>query len=152
MMLVRFKKRLALQLALDTKWVTVCPTQSTTYKLKVENNKGCEIEDKVTILVYRNGLLYAPNAFSPNGDGNNDYFMLYAKNNVISKINYFRIYDRAGNQVFNAANLLPNEFQNGWNGRFKGQAVGNGVYLWIAEIVWKDNQKEIVKGDVTLLR
>lgn len=129
---------------------TVCPTKSTIYKLSATNSNGCQIEDELLISVNRTIPIYAPNLFSPNGDGNNDFFMPYVKANTVKNIS-LSVFDRFGNQVFTATNLTPNDSQLGWNGQYNGKFAMPGVYLWSAEIVWKDNQKEVISGDLTLL-
>ncbi|MCS6930531.1 MAG: gliding motility-associated C-terminal domain-containing protein, partial [Saprospiraceae bacterium] len=55
------------------------PQETTTYWLRVENDRGCWAEDSLTLRVRASAVaLYAPNVFSPNGDGHNDFFTLYA--------------------------------------------------------------------------
>lgn len=131
---------------------TVCPITSTIYKLSVSNTNGCNIEDELLMNINRNIPVYAPNVFSPDGDGINDLFMLYVKGNTIKSIQSLKIFDRFGNQVFAANNLSPNDYERGWNGQYKGKLANVGVYIWSAEIVWKDNKKDVMSGDVTLLK
>lgn len=66
---------------------------------------------------------YVPNAFTPNGDGDNDHFVP-----VINDItNYtFQIFSRWGELIFSSSE--PGE---GWDGRtLSGTDVGVGVYVW----------------------
>lgn len=128
----------------------VCPTQTTRYQLSVFNTNGCLVEDELLMKVNRQIPVYAPNIFSPNGDGVNDLFMLYAKGNTIKNIKSLRIFDRFGNQVFRVNNVKPGDYERGWNGHHNGKPASAGVYLWSAEIIWKDNQQEILSDDVTL--
>ncbi len=95
--------------------------------------------------------VYAPNAFSPNGDGVNDLFLLFG-NDQIEKIRSLQIYSRWGERVFEAFNLLPNDPSGGWDGSFRGKPMGPGVFLFYSEVLYKNGEVEIVKGDVNLLK
>ncbi|MCP4269205.1 MAG: gliding motility-associated C-terminal domain-containing protein, partial [Candidatus Brocadiaceae bacterium] len=88
-----------------------------------------------------------PNAFSPNGDGFNDYFTLYAGKSV-KMIKLLQIYDRWGGLVFKQETFLTNNEHFGWNG--KNAEVG--VYVYFAEVELNDGSKEILKGEVMLIR
>lgn len=67
-----------------------------------------------------------PNAFSPNGDGENDFFKIYF-GNVQCKIDYLQIYSRWGELVFDSNR--DNTFE--WDGRYKGQICAEGIYVYI---------------------
>ncbi len=62
--------------------------------------------------------VYIPNAFSPNGDNRNDYFLLYPTN-YVRKVNRFEVYDRWSGVLFRRTDFLPNEEQLGWDGTFR---------------------------------
>ena len=74
----------------------------------------------------------APNVFSPNGDGVNDYFDVYAADDV-SKIEV-KIYDRWGQKVYENPNQAPNIQGQGWNGKVKGDDAQLGSYVYVFEI------------------
>lgn len=88
-----------------------------------------------------------PNAFSPNDDGVNDIFRILYKGNIVLK--EFIIYNRYGQQVFATTNI-----NEGWDGRFRGQAELLGVYYYYIRLICGNNgEKEVMfKGDVTLIR
>ena len=67
-----------------------------------------------------------PNAFTPNGDGENDYFKIYF-GNVQCRIDYLQIYSRWGELVFDSNR--DNSFE--WDGRYKGELCAEGVYVYI---------------------
>ena len=131
---------------------TLCPMESTIYRLMVASSSDCIVSDELEVKVIKNIPIYRPTVFSPNGDGNNDYFMIYPKNNTIKKINYMRVFDRFGNQVFTRSNLFAMQDTDGWDGKYQGNPMPTGVYAWAAEVIWKDNRKEILYGDLTLIR
>jgi gliding motility-associated-like protein len=85
-----------------------------------------------------------PNVFTPNGDGSNDYFKPFNLDNVVNF--ELLIYNRWGNLIYEGINL------GGWDGKFNGSEVSDGVYFWIANYSGIDNQNQVLKGDVTLIR
>jgi gliding motility-associated-like protein len=116
--------------------------EKTTYYVQAMTDKGCIGKDSVTVFM-TNGLV--PNAFSPNGDGQNDIFRFYAANDLIS-LKSFRIFDRWGKEMF-----YTQEMADGWNGTYKGEACENGVYFYFIEYAI-GSKAYTYKGDVTLLR
>lgn len=127
------------------------PTFSTVYTLSARDAEGCSATDQIAITVDKRRSVYVPNAFSPNGDGNNDYFTVYAGADV-REVKLFRIFDRWGNLIFEAGPLRPNEPILGWDGSFRGTAMAPAVFVFYAEVEFVDGLIELVKGDVVLLR
>lgn len=126
------------------------PLQPTTYTLVITDLNGCTASGRTLVRVDRNRYLYAPNIFSPNGDGINDMFLLYARG--VAEIELLQLYDRWGNRVFEQKNFQPNDESLGWDGNFRGQAVNPAVYVWQAVVRFADGQTEVFSGDVTVLR
>ena len=62
------------------------------------------------------------------------------------------MFDRWGNALYSMEDFLPNSPTIGWDGRFKGQPMNPGVFVWVAEIEFIDGQRESYKGDVTIVR
>ena len=91
-----------------------------------------------------NPLLHTANAFTPNGDGVNDYFVVshYFINNY-----YLVIYDRWGNLIFESFDK-----SNHWTGDNDGQACPEGVYIYVVEGTGYNGQVIRKKGTVTLIR
>ena len=130
----------------------VKPLDDKTYKLRVTDVNGCIGEAEILVELERNRNIYIPNVFSPNGDDKNDYFGSFAGVGVKS-INYVRIFDRWGELLFQAQNLLPSgDPSSGWDGTFKGRAVDVGVYVYLIEVVFEDGAKLLYRGDITLAR
>ncbi|MBK9335473.1 MAG: gliding motility-associated C-terminal domain-containing protein [Lewinellaceae bacterium] len=135
---------------------TDCPTpwarpfRPTVYRLRIVDLDGCPAEATVLVQVNRRRNLYAPNIFSPDGDGLNDRFLLYGRGVTI--VRSLRIFDRWGNQLFLNENLPINEESAGWDGTFRGQQMQPGVYVWQAEVEFVDGAVEIFAGDVTVYR
>jgi gliding motility-associated-like protein len=118
--------------------------------LTMENIDGCKAIDSVYIRVEKNRSLYAPNIFSPNSDGNNDFFNLFGNDKAVTAVN-IRIYDRWGNLVYVGSPRLNDRIM-GWDGNFLGRDAATGVYAWTAEVTYIDGESVFLKGDVTLIR
>jgi gliding motility-associated-like protein len=130
----------------------VAPFVSTVYSVTVEALNGCTDEDKVTVIVDRRRQIYVPNIFSPNDDGANDLFSIYAKPGTVRKVVSLQIFDRWGNALYSLEDFLPNSPTIGWDGSYKGSPMNPGVFVWVAEIEFIDGEKETFKGDVTIVR
>ena len=89
-------------------------------------------------------FLYVPNAFSPNGDMDND--VLYVRGNLIKEMT-FRVYDRWGELVFESFDRL-----DGWDGKFRDKLLDPDTYDYYLKVTCIDDVESIIKGNVTLLR
>lgn len=130
---------------------TVAPFISTTYAVQLTTLNGCTGTDKVTVVVDRSKYLYVPNVFSPNDDNINDLFSLFARPGTVKRFKTFQIFDRWGEKVFAANNFLPDD-NIAWDGRFQGQPLTPGVFVWYVDAEFVDGETQIFKGDVTLVR
>ena len=130
--------------------IFIGPRNSLTVEVMVIDHNGCIATDEIVISVDRNLKVYVPNVFSPNGDGHNDTFNVYAGAQV-RIVKSFSVFSRWGEEVFLATNLPPNE-ELGWDGTYEQQPLNSGVYVWMAEVELMDGTIELLKGDVTLLR
>jgi gliding motility-associated-like protein len=129
---------------------TLSPLETTTYALLARDENDCTTIDSITITVDKTRNVFIPNAFSPNSDGYNDYFTIYGGIDVEEVVS-FQVFNRWGNVVFSRNNFQPNDDLIGWNGFFKGKNVNSGVYIFTAEILFKDGLKERFSGDVTVV-
>jgi gliding motility-associated-like protein len=130
----------------------VTPFVSTTYVVRVTALNGCTDEDRTTVFVDRSRQVYAPNVFTPNGDGQHDLFTLYAREGTVLRFRSFQIYDRWGEAVFFRDEFLPGDPDVGWDGRLKGKEMGPGVFVWMVEVEFIDGKTVLYKGDVTVMR
>jgi len=120
-------------------------------RIVVEDDRGCKASDGFRLEVVL-GDTYAPNAFSPNGDGLNDRFTLYSDNGSGEVIESLRIYDRWGGMVFETENIPLNAEAQGWDGVVRGKPVKPGVFAYQAVIRFGNGALREVKGDVVLVR
>jgi gliding motility-associated-like protein len=126
------------------------PVRTTTYLLTVTAPGGCTDVDSVTVRVNDRRNVYIPNTFSPNDDGHNDRFTVYAGPEVLT-VRKLRVYSRWGELVFDGTDLTPNEERGGWDGRFRGRDLPPGVMAWVAEVEFIDGVLAMYEGSVTLV-
>ncbi len=106
---------------------------------------GCVGSDKVFLQVYQGPTYHVPNAFSPNGDGQNETFRVIPPG--ISYTEWFRIFNRFGELVFET-----NKWMKGWDGTYKGKKQPVGNYIWILKGVDKFGKVVEMKGTVLLVQ
>ncbi|MFD0751857.1 gliding motility-associated C-terminal domain-containing protein [Mucilaginibacter calamicampi] len=92
---------------------------------------------------FANGL-FVPNAFTPNGDGNND--MVFVQGTAVKGI-VFTVYNQWGELIYRT-----NVLNSGWDGSYKGRIQPVGVYVYYVEATMNDGQLVKKKGTITLLR
>lgn len=130
----------------------IAPQVSTYYRVRAEDTETlCRDEAVVFVQVNKQRRVFIPNAFSPNMDGNNDYFVIYGDNDIVS-IASLRIFSREGHLLFERHDFLPNDPVNSWDGYYQGQLLNTGVFVYVAEIEFVDGLTEVFKGDVALIR
>ncbi len=95
--------------------------------------------------VCRDPYVFVPKAFTPNGDGNNDYFRVRGAD--ITEI-YFIVYTRWGEEVYRTED--PDHV--GWDGTFRGKPLAPDAYGWYLRVRCGNGQWFENKGNVTLLR
>lgn len=116
------------------------------YALTVTNDNGCSAADSIE--VFKNCYLDVPNAFTPNGDNINDYFLpRQLLSRGITKFD-MKIFNRWGQLVFETNTLQG----RGWDGKFNGKEQPNGVYIYLIELELQGKYVEKYQGNVTLLR
>lgn len=120
-------------------------TGSFVYYLHVSSNFGCAGNDTIKVLVINQAEFFVPSAFTPNGDGMNDLFRPLAVG--YRKLNYFRVYNRWGQQVYYSKSL-----EGGWDGTYGSKQCDLGVYFWEVSFVDRFGKEGATKGDVTLIR
>lgn len=127
------------------------PRQTTTYRITAYNEFGCKATDSVRVLVLCDGSqLWLPNTFTPNGDGENDFF--FPQGVGIDRLNYFRVYSRWGELLFEQLNMPINDVYRGWNGTHNGAKLGPDVYVYVLEGRCDTGELLKLKGDISLIR
>ena len=115
-------------------------------KLTVTNTIGCADTATNIIMVQNNCYIAIPKAFSPNGDGLNDF--LYPTNAFKAKDLLFRVFNRNGQKLFETT-----DWTKKWDGSYKGNPQSVGTYVWILSYTTTDTNKKIeIKGSTVLIR
>ncbi len=128
------------------------PLETTLYTLTVADANGCRAQDSMLVTVDPACFVIIPNAFTPNGDGINDFF--YPKTDpCVRRVRVWRVASRWGEMVFERQNFEPSNANLGWDGNQKnGEPFPSDVLAWYAELEYFDGRVEVRKGDVALLR
>ena len=124
------------------------PEETTTYTVLVTDEGGCQTYREVTIVVINPDCgepnIFLPNAFTPNGDGEND--VLYVRSNIVETVE-LAVYNRWGQKVFET-----NDKNTGWDGTFQGELQTPDVYGYYLKAKCFNGEEFFKKGNVTLLR
>ncbi len=140
------------QLSCDTcLTTTILALDPESYVLSIVHKNGCLATASIQLFIRPELEVYIPNGFSPNGDGANDGFTLYA-NERVKEIERMLIFDRWGEEIFQANNIEPNLPQFGWDGSLHGEFMNPAVFVYVFEVLLEDGSREIFSGDVTLVR
>ena len=127
------------------------PTETETYTVTAISELGCETQDSIKVTVNPIRSVYIPNAFTPNGDGVNDFFTVFGSKPLIKEVETLMIFDRWGQLVFNRSNFQPNIPEVGWQGQLKNNEINSGVYLYFAKVRFMDDVITNFSGDILLL-
>jgi gliding motility-associated-like protein len=115
-------------------------------ELVVSQANGCSDTISQIISVPNNCYIAIPNAFTPNGDGLNDF--LYPLNAWRATDLLFRVYNRYGQLVWETT-----DWTRKWDGTRSGNKVPAGTYVWMLQYTESDTGKRVVqKGTTTLIR
>ncbi len=127
------------------------PLTTAVFSLQATSESGCRAEGSITVFVVRRDAVYAPNVFSPNGDGKNDYFTVYP-GLAGAQVRKLQIFGRWGTLLFEAENIPGGVPEQGWNGQAGESEASSGVYIFRAEVVMPDGRQETISGEVLLMR
>jgi gliding motility-associated-like protein len=126
---------------------TIYVQQAGVYSVSSQNTCGI-VSDSVLLIGCPIGI-YIPTAFSPNNDGVNDVFTIFA-NAHVRNITSMQIFDRYGELIFSQKNFYPNDLSKGWDGTFHHKPLGNDVFAYQIEVLLDNGKIELYIGDVTI--
>lgn len=121
--------------------------ESITYYVTGTDTNGCVAKDIVVVNVVPDYIAYIPNAFTPNGDGNNDFFEVFGNKEAWKQFDV-EVYNRIGEKVFES-----NDMNFKWDGTYKGQMMNPTVLVYTIKVIYLNNYSDkLFKGTVTLIR
>ena len=127
----------------DPEPMTLPLTGTTVFQINAIGVNGCSATKQVTVYVFYDKL-YIPSAFTPNGDGLNDFFRIPDK--VAITLKEFSIFDRWGKKIFTTKDRMK-----GWDGMNNGKPANTGVYIYMISGSTPDGNV-LSKGIITLIR
>lgn len=116
--------------------------------LIVINKWGCVDSINKAVVIISDYMLYIPNAFTPDGDGLNEYFM--PSGQFIGIVTYeMYIFNRWGEVLFNTSDILK-----GWNGTSDktGEKVQDGAYPYMIRVQNQKDETSVFRGMILLLK
>jgi gliding motility-associated-like protein len=118
---------------------------TTTHIRVIAQSNNCA--DTASLLLVVNTLntdFFVPNAFSPNANGNNDFFKVYGTTIQKAQID---IFNQWGQLIFEGDAVTP-----GWDGTYKGVQQPVGVYIYVVNATMTNGQVIETKGSFNLIR
>ncbi|MDX1684511.1 MAG: gliding motility-associated C-terminal domain-containing protein [Saprospiraceae bacterium] len=125
------------------------PFNDITVNLTITDLDGCIAEDEMTILVDKNRKVFVPNVFNPRGNVNTEWKIFTGQG--VKAVRNVKIYDRWGELVYSVDDPSDGD---GWDGTYQGtnDPMPNGVYVYVVTVEYLDDELEIRRGDITLIR
>jgi gliding motility-associated-like protein len=124
------------------------PKQSGLYFVYGVDSMSCEGYDSIYVKVDDANPVVMPNAFTPNGDGDNDLFKPWSQRaNLFEEVQEFQVMNRWGQQVYNGDSQSP-----GWDGTFKGSNCEMDTYYYTIILAYPNGSVKKLKGEVVLIR
>jgi gliding motility-associated-like protein len=116
------------------------------YWLQVTDVYGCKGLDTITVIskICNTGI-YIPTAFTPNGDGKNDFFKATVHGNLLSF--KLEVFNRYGELVFQTSDPLKQ-----WDGLYRGASFSTNSFVWQCVYQLEGNQPIYRKGTLLLIR
>ena len=118
---------------------------SFTVQLAIKDTSGCTDTAYHILKLANNCFIAVPSAFTPNGDGSNDY--LYPLNAYKASHLIFRVYNRNGQLVF-----AGKDRSQKWDGTVGGNPQPEGAYVWMLEYTDAGGKKVSFRGTSVLIR
>jgi gliding motility-associated-like protein len=115
------------------------------YTIEIKTNSGCVTVDTQLVKTVKQVEVYVPTAFTPNGDGLNDFLRPIVMG--IKEVRRFSIFNRWGQLIFDTKTDRP-----GWDGMLQGSPMSSQAVVWMFEGIGVDNKMYMRKGTSVLIR
>jgi gliding motility-associated-like protein len=129
----------------DCPTTQLTPKRSGCYVIQTVNEFGCKAQDEVCVTITYDYGIYIPNTFTPNGDGKNDEFKVFAYS--VQPDIKMEIFDRWGEKLFSSEDI-----NKGWDGKYKGNDCKADTYIYKVSYKGVDNKTTTKTGHVSILR
>lgn len=113
-------------------------------RLIVTDNLNCRDTADHIITAVTSCYIDVPTAFTPNGDGVNDYLYPLSAYKAIDL--YFAVYNRVGQKLFETTNWTKK-----WDGTVNGNPADLGTYVWMLRYTMKESGKKVFRKGTTVL-
>ncbi len=120
-------------------------SSETLYSIEIRTATECLTVDTQLVKIVSNVEIYVPTAFTPNGDGKNDFLRPHLRG--IKELRYFKIFNRWGQLLFE-----KKDDESGWDGTINGTRQPTQTVVWVLEGVGVDDMIYTKKGTCTLIR
>ena len=123
------------------------PTVTTNYTLIVTDSNGCFATGLATVVVQNNlPCLNIRNAFTPNGDGIDELWLIYDNNSCFINAEV-DVYNRWGSPVYHS-----DSYANTWDGTYKGHELPDATYYYVIKVTLTGGGTQILTGNVVIIR
>lgn len=128
---------------------TANPQTTQRYIVTARDANGCADKDSINVIIDDSNLtkcgeVFVASAFSPNGDGQNDF--LGVQGSCVQEVK-FEIYNRWGEKVFQTMAL-----NGAWDGTFNGETMNTGVFVYYVTAKLSNGTTVNKKGNVSILK
>lgn len=113
------------------------------YTVIIRDARGCILRDTAIVTLENNACINIPNAFTPNGDGTNEYWRI--KGSEAYPNMQVEVLNRWGSTLYSASN----GYKVPWDGKYNGKEVAPGVYYYIINL---GDGSDVLTGSVTIVR
>ena len=120
-------------------------TRDRLYTVTITSNGGCITVDTQAVKIIKQVDIFVPTAFTPNGDGRNDYLRPLMIG--VKQLRSFRVYNRWGQMLHESATAIP-----GWNGEQNGTPHPTGTIVWFVDAIGVDGKIYHQKGTSVVIR
>ncbi len=129
-------------------WEGQTYTTSGTYTATFSGAGGCDSIRTLHLVIKNNDCHFSiPNAFTPNGDGINDLWIIpIANTNCFKQVDVY-VYNRYGSLVYKQLN-----YQSNWNGTYRSKPVPDATYYYVVKAISINGDEQVLRGNLTILR
>jgi gliding motility-associated-like protein len=130
----------------------IYPEKGGLIRIQITDVFGCTASATAQINVDNTFSIFVPGAFSPNGDGINDFITVFTNTDQVKEVKSFEIYNRFGDMVFKKENFQPNDEYIGWNGTKAAVKLNPDTYLYALVFTLKNGGEVAKQGSFVLIR